>query len=301
MPQVLGVKRLGASGTTELQRKQKLFTTRGDYTLVYTVLGDSTADDPDVIRDTVGIPPLFYPLYGGFCNKISPRQVDTVTAGGPRRGLWEVTCEFTTDLTQEDNKPPTAIQPNWRWVGDSAIERLERDAETRDDIVNANGEPIIIDHPVNIVVLEIIRYERHPLDPLIIYKYSNTVNKEEFWGAPEGTALMEPIETEFVEYIDGQPYVPVTYRIKFKMRWIPLIEDWDWDTWMVVVPQRGLLYRDAPDEEPRLHADEKNHWQPVEVNLDDDGTKLPDGEPMKYLSFNRYRKEDFNNLSLGPW
>lgn len=309
MPYVIDIKHSTRQGSTELASKGKLFIQRGDWSVTYYVIGDSLSDTPNDIIGASGIPPLYYPLYDGYCNKITPKEVSRTK--NPRTGaicgLWEVTCEFDTDIDPNSEAggdgTPDLKPPQWRWTGEQEEQPLTEDVLTGEPVVTGAGEPILITTPFWYPILEIRRYEKlSTWDDDTILDYSNTLNLVQFWGAKMGCARMLPIETDFVETIESAQYVPVTYKIKFKMVWDQSSLDWKFYSWLIEVPHRGVLYRKAPGAEPEPHATAETKWQITEVELNADGTKNTSLlEPYKYLSFNGLLFSNFNDLSLGPW
>lgn len=306
MPRVLDLKQDFFSATTALQRKEKMFSRTKKFDLVYVVMGDNVGiDNEETILSAPGIPQLFYPLRGCFCQSRTPSEVSRIChpVTGALAGLWEVKCEFSSDIDMEADRPPEAKLPRVRWTGETEDVPLDVDAVSGRPVQTSAGEPIIATTPTLMPVLEITRYEKYPFNPEVMLEYANHTNTTPFWGASKGTALMLPMEVED-EIIEGKKYNNVKYRIKFKLSQTlnPLSNSMVWNeyTWRFRPMDRGYLYVPEEGSEPQLNLDAQRN--PAPVNLDGKtGRKLEEGEDPEYLEFNRFPETDFNRLSLGPF
>ena len=316
MARVLGDDSLGVGhygikeGSTSVElttrrTRRGLWRDRKTFSLTYYVLADSLDEDEADISNATGIPPKFYPLRGCFCIAHHPKEIQTVVhpVSGALTTLWELTADFDSEAESDDDVPPESRPPKYRWTPETEEEMLERDVVTGAPIQTACGERILITHPVVVPVLEIVRWEFYPFDPNVMLYFANRTNSAPFWGAPAGTALMLPMEVGEYELIPvagaSVRYVPVTYRIKFKLRPDParpstLLAN----PWMSRVLHQGFLYRTAPGEAPEIHVDSNN--RPSPVNLAADGTENTSGTPY-FLEFHRHALANFNVLSLGPF
>lgn len=298
MPKILGVDNGSISASHSLEKKDKFWVKKKTYKLVYLVLADSLADDEEDILATAGIPPLFYPYNGTVCKKRTPTETTRVVhpVSGVSSALWEVACDFDSDIDPDQNQDPDQKTPTVRWYGETDEEVLEKDAITGDPIETEAGEPIIITTPVVHPVLEISRYEPYPFDPDTMLDYAHHTNSTVFWGAPQGSALMLPMEVD-EEIIEKVKWCKVVYKIKFRIK-----KDGGGmmqDTWKARPLHHGFKYRKVAGEPPQVFTDGQGN--PATVNLTAGGVLLPQGNPPEYLSFNRFTKTDFNALSLGPF
>lgn len=309
MAQVLGVKDGSLGGIIELNPKGSVSVPRKEFDLTYIVLSASPFETEDDIVDAPGIPPRWYPINGAVCTSHSPSQISTVR--NPMTGaicdIWEVVVHFDTRQLPDNCGEDDILckRPKIRWYGETEQEVMDFDANGNAVVTDA-GEKIIIEKPLTIAVLEIKRYENAPYDPSIILAYGNHTNSTTFWGSPPGSALMVPPEAE-EEVINNTNYCLATYTIKFKLRDYSLLAAaldipvavLNQDSWNFVALHQGYLFRSAVGKAPQIAVDK--HGQPVTVNLDTGGIKLPITDPPKYKNFQRHPKIDFNNLSLGPF
>ena len=302
MPKVLGVQDGVSGGESGFTRGGVRETS---FSLVYNVLSDNLTQTQADIIATTGIPPLYYPTGGAYVKSHRPREVSTVIhpITGVKAILWEVEVEFDSGVdpsggTAGGTPPaPPARRPKVRWSGDTEEEVLDKDVDTDEPIQTEAGEPILLMSPTTLHILEITRYEPYPFDPNTQHNYANHINKSTFWGAPAGCAWMQPIEVD-EETIEGVLYCSVTYTIKFKIKKGPSGAFKD-NTWRSRILHHGSKFRPAAAEPAQVAVDENNN--PITVNLDYGGIKLPDGDPPVYLVFNRLHRADFNALSLGPF
>lgn len=296
MPKILGLKDGASKAQTQLQKKDNLWFTQKTFENTYFVLSDTLADTEDTILGAVGVPSLWSALRGCLCKEVSADEIQRVVhpITGVPAILWEATAKYDSniDADEEQDDDPIAKTPTIRWHGETEEEVLEEDAITGDPVETKAKEPILLTTPFVMPVLEIKRYETYPFDPNVILDYSHRTNSAAFWGAPAGSALFLPPEVD-EETIEQVKYAVVTYRIKFKIK--PGVDE----PWKARVLHHGFKYRKKAGEAPEVYTDK--HGNPATVNLNDDGTLLPDGQPAKFLEFNRFKKANFNALTLGPF
>jgi len=309
MPTVLGVKNSSISSNTVLEVKAGGAIRRKTFKKTFIVLADTVAQIDDDILATAGIPPLFSVQNSAFCIGLHPKEEDRIRrhpVTGVPTILWEVVADFDSNLDrseEEEDKPPESKTPKTNWSGETEEEVLTEDVITGAPIQTAAEEPIIITGSVVRPILEIRRYEFWPFDPDVIVSFAAKVNATEFYGAPEGSALMLPMSTE-EQLIDRIRYNLVTYRIKFNIKPSDFGVGLQLNTWQAKVLHHGFKHRvpfgvgNVPGE-PEVFTDKFGN--PATVNLDFEGVKIADGEDPVFLTFNRYAKVDFNILSLGPF
>jgi len=298
--------------------KGRVWRDRKTFSLTYYVLTEDQFETEADVQSATGIPPKFYKLRGCRCIAHHCKEINTVRHWQTQAlaMLWEVTCDFDSDVDQDEYLNPDARTPRVRWTGEVEEEVLERDIITGAPIQTANYERILITGPVVVPILEITRYELAPFNPATILFFANRVNSTPFYGAPAGAALMLPMEAGDAEKFplfksDGTPlvddegnevtedYVPVTYRIKFKLR--PDVVNpaiLQANPWKARVLHQGYAYRRTASAKPEIHLDVNG--KPSQVNLNLDGTENTGGTPA-FLEFNRYAFSDLNALSLGPF
>lgn len=301
MPKLLGEKEATNSGSVGLVKKNKFYTLQARFSRTYYVLADNTSQQEATIIATSGIPPLLSLLTGAWCMNKQGKEVAAIPnhpVTGVPTVLWEVTADFDSDVdVEEADQSPEARTPKIRWYGENETEVLEKDAITGDAIETVPGEPIIVEVPVVRPVLEVRRFEIPPFDPDTILDYVNHANSTAFYGAPEGTALMLPMDVSEEKIVDEIRVIEVTYRIKFNIK-----KDGDSlasDTWKAKPLHHGFKYFKDVADPPLTWTDERGN--PATINLAEDGTRLADGADPVFLEFNRYPKVNFNTLNLGPF
>lgn len=306
MPKVLDVKRGTLEGGDSLKPGTAQIIIH--FSLTFIVLGDTLADNDEDILATVGIPALYSPLGGATCFVRHAEETETVihpTTGVPC-GLWEVFCEFDNQRSETpDPTDPLAKRPQIHWTGEMGEEVVERDTETGGPIQTKAEERIHLVEEVVYPILEITRYENAPFDPDVILNYVNHINSSPFWGAPEGCALMLPIDST-EEIIEDVLYCRNTYRIKFKIK-KNAQGGMTQDSYRRSVLHEGYQYRTQELAGITLTNIIKTHvdaqGNPTKVNLDAEGGLLSPftGAQPVFLEFSTKYKKDFNNLSLGPY
>jgi len=297
-PKVIGIKNASHSSNLTLERQDKLWARRKTFRRTYYVLSDNISQTEDDIVLAPGIPPLFFNLSGAFCISQNPKEATRIIH--PNTGipaiLWEVPCQFDSNVDEDQDQPPEAKTPIIRWYGESEEEVLEKDLVTEDPIRTDAEETLIVTTQTPVPILEVKRYEFYPFDPNIILDYGNHTNSTAFYGAPVGSALMMPPQAD-EETIEGVKYVRVTYRIKFKIRKIAGVQQVD--TWKARVLHVGHKFK---NDAGKLEIYTDKTGNPAEVFLENGtGKKLATGVDPQYKEFNRYPKVNFNNLNLGPF
>lgn len=307
MPKVLGEREAANLGDISLVRKNKFWTKQSKFARTYYVLSDNVSQTEATIMATSGVPQHLSILSGAWCIRQEAKEVATVgkhpTLGVPCI-LWEVTCHFDSDVdVDEASQTPTARTPKVRWYGENEEELLDADAITGDPIVTPAGERLLVTGPACISILEVRRFESPPFSPTIQLDYANHANSTTFYGAPEGTALMLPIEASEPQVIDSTSVVEVIYRIKFKIKKAPG-GGLQSNTWMAKPLAQGTKYLKegsggSGGMVATVYTDANGNR--TTVNLAADGTKLPPDAPPVFLAFNRFPKVNFNTLALGPF
>ena len=297
MPTSLGEVAAVNKGEKRLRQRDRFFFLTKKFTRSYEVLSDDLDQSEDEIIATTGVPVLFSNLNGAYCIGKRGREKDRIMhpATGVPAVRWHVDCEFDSDVEiDEADQPPEARTPKIRWYGEEEEEVLEKDIETKKPIQTVPGEPILVTRPIVRPILEVSRYELFPFDPAIMLDYADRINSVAFWGAPEGTARMLPMEVE-EEHIGQVKYNRVTYRIKFRMK-DKAGGGYEEDTWKREVLHHGSLYIEGGKvKEYKVGGGRST------VNLDAAGAKLGPADPAVFLSFNQFNKKNFNALNLGPF
>jgi hypothetical protein len=265
----------------------------------YNVIGDNLEETfPEVLPNTPGLPQEGDVKREATCRGHRLREQTTVIkADGFPSTLFVIDCEFDNMIDFESITVPALEDHRAKRSWDGVMEEVEffRDVDTNDPIQTKAFERIYSKVEAPFPILQIQRWEYGPFDPDTIIAYVGRCNLTPFYGAPTGTALMLPIQTEELWY-NRTLFVQVTYRIKF---WLD-IDGTDGsarsDTWRNAefVHQGTQYLENAGDFIAKQAVDEDGN--PITVNLAADGTK---GGPST-LIFKKRAYAEFNNLILGP-
>ena len=264
--------------------------TRKTVTDTYIVQTTSSADNEDEVMvatsniDSADDVPLLRSLgRNGYLREKSAREID--------KFIWEVDCLFDSHI--EANEPVVFVN----WTAEEIQEAIVYDQVTGLPLVNAVGEPQFTTTPIQIQVLNIRRIENYPFNPDIMRLYGGTVNSETFYGAPAGTAMLKGPTTS-PRAINGVTYEEVNYIIRFNFTVNPAtLEPKGWQYHYL---QHGTKYKsDASKTEP-------DKWFEVDGdrttgNLNNDGTFRALNLAPLWISANRFRTSDLNDLNLGPF
>jgi hypothetical protein len=265
----------------------------------FNVIGDDLDESfPEVLENTPGLP-----QYGDVKREASCRghrlveQTTVIKQDGFPSTLFVIECEYDNMIDFESITVPAIEGHPAKRSWDGVMEEVEfiHDIETGEPVATKAFERMYSKTEACFPILQIQRWEFGPFDPTTILAYVNRCNETAFYGAPPGTALMLPIQTEEM-YHDRTLYVQVTYRIKFWLDIDPTDSQIKTDTWRNAefVHQGTQYLENAGDFIAKQAVDEDGN--PITVNLAADGTK---GGPST-LVFKRRAYAEFNNLILGP-
>lgn len=300
MPVLLGEKDGGPEASDELVKRDKIWVPSYKFSRVYLVLADSLVQGERDIIDCPGVPDLFTFSQGAYAKSRSGKEIGRVTYLGVATALWEIKVNFDSNLDQDQDQEPDQQPPKVSWDAEEELRVLEKDVITDEPVQTAAGEKIILEYPMAMPVLNISRIETYPFNPTTILAYVNQINKKEFYGAPEGTALMKRISSRDVWLDNGDGvqihYEEVNYTVKFNLE----LEEGELkkDTWVAEVLHEGTLEIDGLGDVVEA-TDKKGN--PIRVNLAINGGRLLPSQEKVYLSFNRFGKADFAPLNLGPY
>lgn len=282
MPDILDIKNGTLEGSFEYDPESPLGQKK-TITFVYLVRADSISQTEDEIASVC--PPLLSFLRGTRLKKKTPKEIDASAL------LWEVTCEYDTETSDQGNNKPT-----WSWSSETVEEVQSHDAISKAPVVNSAGTPILVTKLITVPILTISRLE-NTFSPNTILQYENKVNATPFWGAPAKTAWLASI-TDDPEEKDGVTLRRVKYVIKFYLE--PDPDTNQLDGWISKPLNHGPYYLKQAGLPDTLEFQDL-HKNPTTGNLNGDGTKRSPLLPALYLKFNRYQTVDFNNLQLGPF
>ena len=288
---IVDVKQSGLSGNRELQQDGAKMNIVEDFTRTYTIISDKNATAISIMG-TPGLPQVGSRSGGLMCKKITPSRETLVLINGVTQSKWTVTAEYSSEVSETD---PTELPPEVSWSSEVYEEVLKNDVDDpTKKVVTACGEPLILTQRRVMPVLTIKRTEKAPFSPMKILTYTNTINSNEFWGAPKYHALMEGINASYkqVEMTDGSKkwFVDVTYVIKFKF------DPNNDQPWRAEVLHHGTKYFKVEGAEAQCWDD--GNGNTGTINLDENGYKLADDAEPVYLKFNVYKKMDWSALKI---
>lgn len=295
------------TGSKRIEKRNALWVTATQFKKSFYVLAAPTETEADIIA-TIGVPQVGTLHLGAVCRGHDVRELESVMNPytGEPGALCEVIGEFDNDIDpgdveDQEDTPPENRRAKVNWTSHFEDEVLEKDTVTGKPIATSAGERILITSPTPICVLEVSRYETWPFNPLTLLLYGGRVNDDDFYGAPTGTAWMQPIDAP-EEDLEGQRYVHATYRVFFKMKFDPdNPTEFLPDTWKAKLLNQGQQYIDESTSPRKIKRATDDEGNPIKVNLDEDGHRLgPDDDPT-YSEFNRLYKKDLNDLNLGPY
>lgn len=270
----------------------------------YSVVFEIVADDVDetwthILAQTPKLPRLLedWKNDGCRCKSRTRKEARTIQLDGKLTILWEVECQFDSDVIFQDAKEndpltwPTTLSISSQEV----TEDLLKDAETDEPVVNPNGERIHIEVPNSYPVIEFSRYEAYPDTPAGIAafiakmnRFKNRLNADEFMGFAPGTCFLYAPQTTR-EQINGSLYFRTTYRI--------LIKADEGEKPFTAKPLcEGYMVID--NEDGQLKNTSEIYGQNIKVNLDANGHILNPNDTPQFLCFNQYKSVNFSELQL---
>lgn len=269
----------------------------------FLVLSKDLNQYEDQIVTTSGIPQIGTLFNNVYVRSLSAHEIDRIsrhpTYGVPC-ALWQVVVHTDSrfDPAQaltSNTDDPTDLRPRRRWYTEKEQRKIEVDING-DRIVTAAGEPIPYEGPFIVVCLEIERYENYPTDPATIRAYINHVNSTTFYGFPIGTALLDDIQSD-EEVINNITVIKTRYVFKFYLIWNDDLGAYETDTaGDVSLLNEGYLYLPAVGAAPITFPDANGH--PRKLNLNTDGTLLPDTSPPTFAIYPIIPDVDFGPLNL---
>lgn len=214
--------------------------------------------------------------------------------------LWKV--EVSSDSALSFAFPggvvvtPEARRPIIKWTTAEEEVVFNYDMRTGFAVTNSVFEPIFDTRKIVYPVLHYTRYESFYLDvPLLQRTYAMTNNSTEFLGFPIDSCLMLPIEVEEEEFeIDDYTtvtYNKVTYHIECK------VNDYyaNQHPYTAKYLNEGYYYRPAVGQKPVINAPDGHK---TKVNLELNGTIVPDGVDPIWLEYDKYKAADWTALAI---
>jgi len=269
--------------------------TRKRYSRQFLVLpspGENPCDmNEENAMAAAGIPALRSLGVSAFCISKSAREINSIL------GLWEVTAVFDSKTPGTASSVDTV---DWSWTAETENKVIMFDPVTGKPIVNAVGEPYLIEAPVSIPVYRLSRVVSN-FNENELLTYLNKTNSLTFFGAPPGCALMSSIDDAPVVQ-GGIRLRKVTYVVKFDLSINPLTGTRI--GWGVLLNNHGTKYTDGPlivgQPLPDFYRFVVN-GQPTTGNLNYDGTPRDPRLVPLGLYYNRHARVNFNPLALGPY
>jgi hypothetical protein len=303
---VLGIKDGTCEGGFALEPSSTglFFFWQKDGSRVYYVLATDLTEYEDTIVVTAGIPQIGDTLNNAPVRRLRARETERIkshpTTGVPT-AIWEVTVETDSRFDASSGSTgssgsddPTDFTPKRRWYTDKVKERRSHDLSYQ-RIETSAGEQLNFEIDFVDIILEIERYEAYPTDPDAMFNYAGHSNDDEFYGAPEGTVLLDDIQSD-EEVINGVTYIKVRYVFRFVMRELSSGDFRTNTVYFARVANVGYLYRPAIGAAPITFLDA--HGNPAKVPLDLDGLILAPGVPMTEEYVNVTPGATFADLNL---
>lgn len=296
MPSIIDVRYGSIGGTDGFTVEDGVIKTNKGFKMTYIILADNTSQTQDDIGATGALPQVGSLLRGCLVKDRKFEETDIVSnpMTGVRCGLWEVECEYSSDMKTAFND----TTPKVGWGGEIERRALERDIATGRRVTTTAGEPIFSEWDDPMPILKVTRQEAYPFNPNTILLYVGRVNAVTFYGSPPGTVFMLPIEVE-EEVVNGIKMCHVTYSLKFKFEYnyAGIVQA---NSWQACLLNQGYMYRPNPVVAPSQNApqfapgnkpaspgqsvDAKGH--PIKFNLDKYGYRLQsiDGSNLAIIS-----------------
>lgn len=300
MGTIIGIKDGSFSGS---ETRDSAFKKRKrKYSVVFEIVADDLSETWTHVLTTPELPRLLEDWKGDGCRCKSrtPKEAHTVHFNGRLTILWEVECQFDSEvmyLDRKDDDPltwPTELSISSQEV----TEDLLKDAETDEPVVNPNGERIQIEIPNSYPIVEFSRYEPYPDTPAGIAafiskmnRFKNRINADEFMGFEPGTCFLYAPQTTR-EQINGGYFFKVTYRILIKA-------DEGEEPFKAKPLCEGYMAKNL-DAGGTVQSTSEIYGQNIKVNLDAFGMPLGEDADPVFLSFNQYKSVNFSELQLLP-
>ena len=271
---VVEIPERGSAETTSTERK---------YTRVFRVVMTSTNDGPLLARDAAGIP-LVGEYYSTGTETDLYAYCEGKRADRVKENAFDVTVAYSTLAPDENNSNPLTADIQYTWAATPYQEIVEKDIND-EKIVTAAEEPILgIQRRTYNAVLTISRNEVYWSGALAL-NYLGSINAAPFLGGAAKTVMLTNISPQFLTHTDGTEYVRVTYEFTYDKR-----------TWTAKLANQGFRYKNGAGSYMICEPNEQGENIPVTTPrlLADDGTILPDGDPMTFIDAELYEQVDFN-------
>lgn len=272
------------------------------YRQQYLIVCDSDTDDHLTIRTSA----LFLALtQGHYVGRDGSEDLGAFLERGSLRNMedlpahWEFDAEFSTiggetgnDPNNPDNDPLLEV-PEVEFdsapgavVLKGAYDRQQATqvefTKFKQGILNSardlfNPPPEISDYRQ---VLRISRNEP-TFDPVVAWSFQNTLNMNDFWGAPSGYLLMQPIKAAR-KFKNGRFYYNVRYEMHFKRNgWEPQLLDHGGEYWPGGYLDAG---GNPPTDDSRKTPFVDKGGNPIDGLLNGNGDKLTLGDDPVFLT-----------------
>lgn len=282
--------------TRKLVQEGLLWKVKRTLKIDYIVIAGTMNEPSEMIALAPGVPRLgaVYPDPAGWfiVKAVDPQQSKAVTVDGKQTMEWIVSVEMDSEIEAVD---PVELPPEVSWGSETQEVVCKKDVINNTEVKTALGDPLKLTRPVTIPVLTVSRYY-HAVNfsPEIIYSYTNTLNKETFWGAPPKHVLLKNIQGKYsrIELPDGtkQIFFHATFTFKFRR------EKDSKEPWTAEILHFGKQYKDENGRTLQAFSQPGN--TPIEVRLGPNGEKLKDSDDSHYLKFHIYEEMDFTPLAV---
>lgn len=258
------------------------------YVRIFIVVTNDKGDGPLTIGNS-GFVPAVFDIYVAGNDVDAGARVQTVTPLQPTNDpyYWEVRVEYSSLAVQEIQNPlarPTDIAWGFQVYQKAIIKDIYGNALVNKANQLFDPVPEIDDARPTLTFTKNLA----AFDPALAYTYVNSINLSAWYGGAAQTwKCMNIASSQQIE--NGIYFFPTTFEFQYH-----------WETWKLVIANFGRMQlvsgklRDCVDDQNQPVADP--------VPLDSNGAQITSPTvtsiTSNLLSFDVYRQQEFNNLSL---
>lgn len=193
MATIIGISANSPKFSRDLKKNGLMWKLNRGFSREYTILADRLDESQkSVLKETPHVGEI---ENGCMCKSVEVTESENVLHPKTRdlTALYKVTCSFDSDCKLD----PIELPPTIQWGAETMEIAMETDL-TGKRIQTVNGERLEASRQIICPTLSIGMYSL-TFDPNIQVSYANHLNSQTFWGAAPKTALLEPIQYDFVQ------------------------------------------------------------------------------------------------------
>ena len=249
-------------------------------TYIFTVQAESKNTSRIFVLSTTGLPVVGQTVsaFG-----ISVCKTKTATRRPDRPDIWDVTCEFSSEVDERQNNQNPATDPvEWLPVYETKFERLQevvtKDA-SGDVIANSAGQPFAtgMTRPRMLPVWEFFQFESPLITDEQIADRNETVNSDVFKGRAAHTLLLT-VPSSVIGFYFGARRRLTQYSLKYNKR-----------NWKHKRLDVGTVFLSGGELLPYLDED----GNVISGGLNGTGGKVAAGSPPAVLEFEQFEEIAF--------